>query len=117
MKQIDPKLATQHAERKHDQDMLLAAMAGLTDPVQIQALLIDLCTPAELEAIVDRWRVVMALDEGMTYREIHANTGVSVTTVGRVARCHEMGEGGYAIALKCLKQLNLIKQHDDNRAS
>nr|WP_284347006.1 Trp family transcriptional regulator [Xanthomonas oryzae] len=51
-----------------------------------QAFLRDLCTPAELEAMADRWRVVPLLVKGVPYREIHELTQVSVTTIGRVAR-------------------------------
>ena len=50
---------------------------------------------AELEALSDRWRVVPLLLEGLPYREIHDITAVSVTTIGRVARCLGQGAGGY----------------------
>ena len=62
----------------------------------------DLCTPAELEALADRWRVVPLLIEGIPYREIHDRTAVSVTTVGRIARCLHEGYGGYTAALEKL---------------
>ncbi|QWP75869.1 DNA-binding transcriptional regulator [Lysobacter sp. K5869] len=78
---------------------LAAALAGLRTPEQIRAFLEDLCTPAELEAMSDRWRVVPLLEEGVPYREIHERTQVSVTTIGRVARVLERGAGGYAAAL------------------
>jgi len=42
------------------------------------------------------------LREGVAYREIHDRTGVSVTTIGRVARCLEMGAGGYRLAAERL---------------
>ena len=58
----------------------------------------DLCTPAELQALADRWTVVGLLQEGRPYREISKQTGVSVTTIGRVARYLEAGNGGYALA-------------------
>jgi len=61
-------------------------------------LLEDLCTPAELEALVDRWRVVPLLLAEMPYREIHERTAVSVTTIGRVSRALEHGAGGYRMA-------------------
>ena len=38
--------------------------------------------------------------EAVPYREIHDRTGVSVTTIGRVARTIERGAGGYAAAIK-----------------
>ena len=44
----------------------------------------DLCTPSELEALIDRWAVVPHLVGGLPYRQIHKKTGVSVTTIGRV---------------------------------
>ena len=64
----------------------------------MKAFLDDLCTPAELEAIADRWRVVPLLLEETPYREIHDRTGVSVTTIGRIARCLSFGAGGYRLA-------------------
>ena len=67
-------------------------------PAEMKALLLDLCTPAELEAIADRWRVVPLLLEETSYREIHDRTGVSVTTIGRIARCLAFGSGGYRVA-------------------
>jgi TrpR-related protein YerC/YecD len=66
----------------------------------VRAFLEDLCTPAELEAMADRWRVVPLLLEGVPYREIHDRTLVSVTTIGRVARSLERGSGGYGLAIK-----------------
>lgn len=78
---------------------LAAALVGLRNPEQMRAFLEDLCTPAELEAMTDRWRVVPLLRDGVPYREIHDRTGVSVTTIGRVARTLERGAGGYAAAL------------------
>ena len=58
----------------------------------------DLCTPAELQALADRWAVVGLLQREIPYREIHRLTGVSVTTIGRVARYLGAGNGGYALA-------------------
>ena len=79
-------------------DRLIDAMLALRTTADMRAFLDDLCTPAELEALADRWRVVPLLRKGMAYRDIHQRTGVSVTTIGRVARCLEMGAGGYRIA-------------------
>ena len=89
------------AARLSDQDLLplAQALATLKTPEELTAFLRDLCTPAELEAMVDRWRVVPLLRDGMPYREIHERTGVSVTTTGRVARTLEQGHGGYAVAI------------------
>lgn len=77
---------------------LVEAILAMRSPSELRALLNDLCTPAELEAIADRWRVVPLLLQGIAYREIHDRTGVSVTTVGRIARCLDLGSGGYRLA-------------------
>lgn len=96
MKQHDP----QHAEaNRAARSSLAEAFLAMRTPQECRALLKDLTTPAELEALVDRWRVVRYLDQGVPYREIHECTGVSVTTIGRVARFLEDGNGGYRLAL------------------
>lgn len=84
---------------------LVAALASLRGPEEFRRFLIDLCTPAELEAMADRWAVVPALADGRAYREIHERTGVSVTTIGRVARCLALGAGGYRVAAERLGHL------------
>jgi len=83
-------------------DRLAEAMMTMQSADECLTLLRDLTTPAELEALSDRWRVVELLRDGLPYREIHDRTGVSVTTVGRVARFLEMGHGGYRLALERL---------------
>ena len=83
-------------------DALCDALLAQQSRAEVRALLIDLCTPAELEAMSDRWHVVPLLLEGVPYREIHDRTAVSVTTVGRVARCLAQGEGGYRTAAERL---------------
>jgi TrpR-related protein YerC/YecD len=79
---------------------LSRALASLARAEDIRAFLEDLCTPAELEAMTDRWKVVPLLLDGIPYREIHDRTLVSVTTIGRVARTLEHGTGGYAAAVR-----------------
>lgn len=85
-------------------DRLADALLHLESAEDIRAFLEDLCTPAELEALGDRWRVVPLLVEDLPYREIHERTGVSVTTIGRVARTIERGAGGYAAALRGVRR-------------
>lgn len=77
---------------------LVEALAALRSASAVRDFLHDLCTPAEIEALADRWRVVPHLLGGESYREIHDATGVSVTTIGRVARCLAEGEGYRAAA-------------------
>ncbi len=89
---------------------LARALAVLDRPQDVAAFLQDLCTPAEIEAMTDRWRVVPLLLEGVPYRDIHERTLVSVTTIGRVARSLERGAGGYAEAAK-RQHPRLISSH------
>lgn len=77
---------------------LCAALASLETADEVRAFLRDLCTPAEIQAMADRWAVVDCLKHGLPYREIHKLTGVSLTTIGRVARFLLTGSGGYEIA-------------------
>jgi TrpR-related protein YerC/YecD len=91
---IEPEMSSDRAERSLCEALLACATLD-----EMRAFLRDLCTPAELEALVDRWRVVPYLLRGMAYREIHERTAVSVTTIGRVARFLSQGNGGYRAAV------------------
>jgi TrpR-related protein YerC/YecD len=65
----------------------------------------DLCTPAELSAMSERWRVAQLLDQQeLSYREIHDKTGVSLATIGRVARfLTQESYHGYRLVLDRLR--------------
>ncbi|MGI9515551.1 MAG: YerC/YecD family TrpR-related protein [Pirellulaceae bacterium] len=93
MKNRDSK----HKPARGDYRRFYQAVVAVRSVDECQRFLRDLCTPAELEAMVDRWRAVELLKSGYTYREISEQTGISVTTVGRVARHIEMGNGGYEL--------------------
>ena len=77
---------------------LYQAILTLKTADECRAFFRDLCTPAELQALADRWAVVELLQEQRPYREIHRLTGVSVTTIGRVARYLVAGNGGDSLA-------------------
>ena len=82
---------------------LFAAVALLRNGEECRAFFRDLCTPAELQAMADRWAVVDWLMRGVPYREISRLTGVSVTTISRVARCLADGNGGYSLIVRRTK--------------
>jgi TrpR-related protein YerC/YecD len=84
---------------------LVSALLTQRTPEELRAFLRDLCTPAELQAMADRWAVVECLQQNLPYREIHRITGVSLTTIGRVARYLAAGAGGYALAVKRLENV------------
>ena len=77
---------------------------ALLSPVnadEMGRLLADLCTPAEIRTLAERWHVARLLEAGLlTYREIHDATGVSTTTIVRVARfLKQEPHQGYRLAL------------------
>lgn len=82
------------------------AVAYLKNRDECQRFLKDLCTPKELRDFNDRWEIAKLLDEGeMSYREISASTGASLTTVTRVARFLKDEENeGYVLMLKRMKR-------------
>src|SRR5512145_2425392 len=79
---------------------LFGAILTLQSVEECRAFFRDLCTPAELQAMADRWAVVEWLQRGLPYRQIHELSGVSVTTIGRVARYLANGNGGYSLAVR-----------------
>ena len=87
---------------KSDVKNLCQAILSLETEDDCRRFLEDLCTPAELEAFCDRWRVANLLVKGQSYRKIAEETGSSVTTIGRVARFLNDGNGGYKRVLKKL---------------
>lgn len=67
----------------------------------------DLCTPAELSILSERWQICKALNNGLSYREIHLKLGSSLTTIGRVARfLKDESYKGYEKLLKKLDNIN-----------
>lgn len=88
-----------------DRDAVAKAILTLKDVGEVRAFLDDLCTPAELRAFAERFKVARLLDEGqLSYREISERTGASTTTVTRVARfLREMPHQGYRLVLDRMK--------------
>ena len=72
---------------------------------EMARLLRDLCTPAEIRSIAERWHVARLLDgTELSYRDIHDATGVSTTTIVRVARfLRQEPHQGYRAALERLR--------------
>ena len=66
--------------------------------------LVDLCTPAEIRTLAERWHVARLLDQtDLSYRNIHEATGVSTTTIVRVARfLKQEPHQGYRSALDAI---------------
>lgn len=81
------------AENEEPQHQLYEAILALKSIEEAKQFFEDLCTPTERQAMADRWLVVEPIKQGIPYRTIYEQTGVSVTTIGRVARCLSFGQG------------------------
>lgn len=97
---MKPNRNDSRRRRRAAENALFEAVISLRDTDECRSFFKDLCTPAELQALVDRWQVVELLQQDLPYRKIHDMTGVSVTTIGRVARFLSDGFGGYQTAIE-----------------
>ena len=91
-------------DKAHAED-LYAAILQLQTVEEVESFFFDLCTPAELEGIVDRWRVAQMLVRKMPYRQIAAETNVSTATIVRVARFLNNGNNGYRTIMRRLGKI------------
>ena len=91
-------------DKAHAED-LYAAILQLQTVEEVESFFFDLCTPAELEGIVDRWRVAQMLMRKMPYRQIAAETNVSTATIVRVARFLNNGNDGYRMIMRRLGKI------------
>ena len=75
---------------------------------EMARLLSDLCTPQEIRTLAERWHVARLLDgTDLSYRDIHDATGVSTTTIVRVARFLRQEKNlGYRAAIDRLEEPN-----------
>ena len=94
---------------------LYTAVASLRSADECRAFFRDLCTPAEIQAMADRWAVVDWLMRGVPYREINRLTGVSVTTISRVARCLADGNGGYSLVVRRAQGARRTRRNESAR--
>jgi TrpR-related protein YerC/YecD len=87
---------------------LFEALLLLSSKQEAKNFFKDLCTPQEISALSERWRVCQLLEVGnFSYREIHALTGASLTTIGRVARfLKDEANNGYSVMLAKVKVIN-----------
>jgi len=83
---------------------LAKAFGSIKNDADMLHFLRDLCTIEELEELSSRWEVVQLLDKDMSYRDIAGKTGVSTTTITRIAHWLNHGEGGYKAALQKTKK-------------
>lgn len=101
-----------HHHKNYETTDLFDAIVRLKSHDEAEKFFKDLCTPQELHALRERWRVCQLLEtKELSYREIHAITGASLTTIGRVARfLNEEPHQGYRSMLRKIKDKDKEKQ-------
>ena len=97
-------MKTHSTNKSESIHQLMHAIEAIKNADEALQFFTDLCTPAELEAMADRWEVVPLLRKEIPYRTIHEMTGVSVTTITRVARFLSLGSGGYTLIANRLEE-------------
>ncbi len=91
------------SDSHHSIQALCKAFLSIKTEEEAFNFLKDLTTPAELNAMAERWQIAQALNDGLSYREIHVKIGASLTTIGRVARfLKDEHYHGYATLLERL---------------
>ncbi|OGY47588.1 MAG: hypothetical protein A3J62_00150 [Candidatus Buchananbacteria bacterium RIFCSPHIGHO2_02_FULL_38_8] len=93
-------MKTGHNWLNRQSKQLFKAILKLRTEKEVAAFFRDLCTLEELEEMAKRWQAVEMLQKGQPYRQIAEKTGLSTTTVTRVAHWLNHGEGGYQLILK-----------------
>ncbi|MBY0385078.1 trp operon repressor [bacterium] len=95
-------MAIQPADKSTDKKrlkLLIETLSSLKNQQDLKDFLYDLCTPAELESLSDRWEVAKLIEGGENYRNIAEKTKISTTTITRVGRSLKYGTGGYRKAM------------------
>lgn len=88
--------------KSNDFKELYSAILSLENEEECRLFFEDICTMKELETMTQRLQVAKMLLCGKTFNEIVQATGASTTTISRVNRCLNYGDGGYRnIINKC----------------
>ena len=86
--------------KETDIESLYSAVLTLRTMGEAKSFFRDLLTATEIEELARRWKAARLLTDGVPYTRIIEQTGLSSTTVARVARWVKGGMGGYQKALK-----------------
>jgi TrpR-related protein YerC/YecD len=103
-------------QAKNDIQALIDAVLTLKTHREVENFLIDLTTPSELRALVERYKVACLLYRGdLSYRAIAEVTGASTTTITRVARTlKDMPQQGYRLVLDRLERETQTELNNPN---
>lgn len=90
-----------------DTDKLFEAILSLKSIDECERFFRDLMTLQEIETFAGRFKAARLLEQGVSYRDVYAQTGVSTATVTRVSQWLNNGMDGYKLALSRVKSKDL----------
>ena len=90
-------------------ERLIEAILSLEAPDEAKRFLRDLMTENEIEEFSKRLAAALMLSEKVSYSDIEKKTGFSSTTVARVSKWLNDGEGGYKTII------NKIHHHNPSK--
>ena len=85
---------------KQDIEELYKAILTLDNLSEAKSFFRDLLTEGEIREFAERWKVAQMIANKVPYTTIIGATGLSSTTVARVARWVKKGTGGYRLILR-----------------
>lgn len=77
----------------------ISALLALRTPAEAQRFLRDLMTEKEIEEFGKRLKAAQMLAAQESYPQIQRATGLSQTTIARVSKWLQTGEGGYRLII------------------
>ena len=86
-------------------DGLCEALLALKNKEECYAFLDDICTIKEVLEMSQRLWVAKLLNKDMSYVQISRQTGVSTSTISRISKCFEYGNGGYKMIIERLQEV------------
>ncbi len=96
-----------------DTQKLFNAILALKTQDEAKRFFRDLLTEAEIVEFAKRFQAAQMLENNIPYSTIEKQTGLSSTTVARVAKWLNRGMGGYKLILERLK----LNHHTQNSLS
>lgn len=85
-------------------DRFFKAILNINTPEECSRFFEDICTIKEIQDMSQRLEVATLLNDGKSYQEVLAQTGVSTATISRVNKCLNYGSGGYKEAIDKLQK-------------
>lgn len=91
-------------DKKQKTENLYKAVLCLENENECKRFLRDLLTDSEIKEFSNRWKAAQLLDQKVPYETIEKLTGMSSTTVARIAKWLNGEIGGYRLVIDKIKK-------------